>query len=99
MTKKTKKTLDDVAAKFIFGKPEQEDASNPLIPASKNQLGSSGLLEKLKKEPQQRVKPIRVSLDLDPEMHQRLTDLANRLGRKKSEVLRILITQALAEIE
>jgi predicted DNA-binding protein len=32
-------------------------------------------------------------------MHQRLTELANRLGRKKSEVLRILITQALAEIE
>jgi hypothetical protein len=99
MTKKTKKTLDDVAAEFIFGKPEPADTATPLSQTSSPQTGSSGLLEKLKKEPQSRVKPIRVSLDLDPEMHQRLTDLAHRLGRKKSEVLRILITQALENIE
>lgn len=99
MTKKPKKTLDDVAAQFIFGNPDDEDTSTPSAPPKLPQTDSSGLLEKLKKEPLQRVKPIRVSLDLDPEMHQRLTDLANRLGRKKSEVLRILITQALAEIE
>lgn len=96
MTKKTKKTLDDVAAQFIFGKLEPEDTSTQTSSSSSD---SSRLLDKLKKQPQQRVRPIRVSLDLDPEMHQRLTDLAHRLGRKKSEVLRILITQALAEIE
>jgi hypothetical protein len=99
MTKKPKKTLDDVAAQFIFGNPDNEDTSTPSTSPKLPQTDASGLLEKLKKEPLQRVKPIRVSLDLDPEMHQRLTDLANRLGRKKSEVLRILITQALTEIE
>jgi hypothetical protein len=99
MTKKPKKTLDDVAAQFIFGNLDNEDTSTPSAQPKLPRADSSGLLEKLKKEPQQRVKPIRVSLDLDPEMHQRLTELANRLGRKKSEVLRILITQALAEIE
>jgi hypothetical protein len=99
MSKKPKKTLDDVAAQFIFGKSGNEDTSTASAQPKLPVADSSGLLEKLKKEPQQRVKPIRVSLDLDPEMHQRLTELANRLGRKKSEVLRILITQALAEIE
>lgn len=99
MSKKPKKTLDDVAAQFIFGNPENEDTSTPSTQTKLPTTDSSGLRELLKKEPQQRVKPIRVSLDLDPEMHQRLTELANRLGRKKSEVLRILITQALAEVE
>jgi hypothetical protein len=99
MTKKTKKTLDDVAARFIFGTPEPEDTPTPSAQTASSSSHSSGLLEKLKKEPQQRVKPIRVSLDLDPDMHQRLTELAHRLGRKKSEVLRILITQALESIE
>ncbi len=99
MSKKPKKTLDDVAAQFIFGKSGNEDTSTPSAQPKLPVADSSGLLEKLKKEPQQRVKPIRVSLDLDPEMHQRLTELANRLGRKKSEVLRILITQALLELE
>lgn len=99
MSKKPKKTLDDIAAQFIFSHPENEEASTPSTQPKLPAADSSGLLELLKKEPQQRVKPIRVSLDLDPEMHQRLTELANRLGRKKSEVLRILITQALAEIE
>lgn len=98
MSKKPKKTLDDVAAQFIFGQPNEDtftSSAQPKLPTAH----SSGLLEKLKKEPQQRVKPIRVSLDLDPEMHQQLTELANRLGRKKSEVLRILLTQALDEIK
>ncbi len=99
MSKKPKKTLDDVAAQFIFGNPDHEDTFTPSTQPKLPIADSSGLLELLKKEPQPRVKPIRVSLDLDPQMHQRLTELANRLGRKKSEVLRILITQALAEIE
>ncbi|WP_339380574.1 ribbon-helix-helix protein, CopG family [Coleofasciculus sp. FACHB-SPT9] len=42
---------------------------------------------------------MRVSLDLSPKMHRQLTNLANRTGRKKSEVLRILLAQVLTELE
>ncbi len=96
--KKPRKTLNAAADKFIFGEPGLEPAiekpsSSPPIPEA------GGLLEKLQKEESPKERPIRVSLDLSPEMHRRLTNLANRTGRKKSEVLRILLAEALAEVE
>ena len=96
--KKPRKTLNAAADKFIFGEPEPEAAdenlsSSPPVPEA------GGLLEKLQKEESPKERPIRVSLDLSPEMHRRLTNLANRTGRKKSEVLRILLAEALAEVE
>jgi hypothetical protein len=94
---KPRKKLDETAAKFIFGDSELQKPEADL-PAPEL-LHKSELLEKLTKQPTERVKPIRVSLDLDPETHKRLTALAKRLGRRKSEVLRILVAQALNEIE
>ena len=94
---KPRKKLDDTAAKFIFG--DEKLHSSEASPPAPEPLPKSELLEKLTKQPAERVKPIRVSLDLDPETHKRLTALAKRLGRRKSEVLRILINQALNEIE
>ncbi|MBD1893103.1 ribbon-helix-helix domain-containing protein [Coleofasciculus sp. FACHB-129] len=96
--KKPRKTLNASADKFIFGELEPESAdekpsSSPPVPEP------GGLLEKLQKEESPKERPIRVSLDLSPEMHRRLTNLANRTGRKKSEVLRILLAEALAEVE
>jgi hypothetical protein len=92
---KPRKKLDETAAKFIFGDEKlQKQEAEPPAPEP---LPKSELLEKL--TPAERVKPIRVSLDLDPETHKRLTALAKRLGRRKSEVLRILITQTLDEVE
>ncbi|MBD2044128.1 ribbon-helix-helix protein, CopG family [Coleofasciculus sp. FACHB-64] len=96
--KKPRKTLNAAADKFIFGEPKPEAADEKL---SSSPLVSEpgGLLEKLQKEESPKERPIRVSLDLSPEMHRRLTNLANRTGRKKSEVLRILLAEALAEVE
>ena len=94
---KPRKKLDEIAAKFIFGDEKlQKQEAEPPAPEP---LPKSELLEKLTKQPTERVKPIRVSLDLDPETHKRLTALAKRLGRRKSEVLRILVNQALDEVE
>jgi hypothetical protein len=94
---KPRKKLDETAAKFIFG--DEKVQKSEAEPPAPEPLHKSELLEKLTKQPTERVKPIRVSLDLDPETHKRLTDLAKRLGRRKSEVLRILVDQALNEIE
>jgi predicted DNA-binding protein len=59
---------------------------------------NSELLEKLTKDETRKERPIRVSLDLTPEMHKKLTNLANHTERKKSKILRILLEQAFQEI-
>jgi hypothetical protein len=92
---KPRKKLDETAKKFIFG--EEKLQKSEAEPPEPEPLPKSQLLEKL--TPTERVKPIRVSLDLDPDTHKRLTALAKRLGRRKSEVLRILVNQALDEVE
>jgi hypothetical protein len=97
--KKPRKTLNDAADKFIFGEPEPELATEKPSATSPSTHEPSGLLEKLQKEESPKERPIRVSLDLSPEMHRQLTNLANRTGRKKSEVLRILLAEALAKLE
>jgi hypothetical protein len=95
MTTKRKR-LDDNAGKFIFG--DDEPSKKTTTSAKKPENESNDLLNKLSQESAPREKPIRVSLDLTPDMHQKLTNLANRTGRKKSEILRILLEQAFEEI-
>lgn len=92
-----RKRLDDDAANFIF--PEDEPNKKTTGAAKKQKLQSNDLLEKLTQQSTPREKPIRVSLDLSPEMHSKLTNLANRTGRKKAEILRVLLEQAFEGIE
>ncbi|MBD0388282.1 MAG: CopG family transcriptional regulator [Nostoc sp. C3-bin3] len=92
-----RKRLDDNADNFIFGneKPDQKTTGA----AKKTEKKSNNLLDKLIQESTPRERPIRVSLDLSPEMHSKLTNLANRTGRKKAEILRVLLEQAFEEID
>lgn len=92
-----RKKLDDDAGKFIFGDDEPDKKTTSA--AKKQKLQSNDLLEKLTQQSTPREKPIRVSLDLSPEMHSKLTNLANRTGRKKAEILRVLLEQAFEGIE
>jgi len=96
MTTKRKR-LDDNADKFIFGSDEPNKKTTGSTKKPENE--SNDLLNKLTQESAPREKPIRVSLDLTPDMHKKLTSLANRTGRKKSEILRILLEQAFDEID
>lgn len=77
-----RKKLDEKASEFIFGDDLQHKSTGG---SKKIQKQSNELIDKLTKEPDSREKPIRVSLDLTPEMHAKLTKLANRTGRKKKE--------------
>jgi len=95
MTPKRKK-LDENVGKFIF---DDEPNKKTTTSAKKPENESNDLLNKLTQESAPREKPIRVSLDLTPDMHKKLTSLANRTGRKKSEILRILLEQAFDEID
>lgn len=92
-----RKKLDDDAGKFIFGGDEPDN--KPTSTAKKTDKQSNDLLEKLSQQSTPRERPVRVSLDLSPEMHSKLTNLANRTGRKKAEILRVLLEQAFEEID
>lgn len=92
-----RRRLDDSAGKFIFGNDEPDKKTSGA--AKKQELESSDLLSKLTQESTPRERPIRVSLDLSPEMHSKLTSLANRTGRKKAEILRVLLEQAFEGID
>lgn len=87
-----RKRLDESTGKFIFGDDELDN--KPTSTTKKTEKQSNNLLEKLTQQSTPREKPIRVSLDLSPEMHSKLTNLANRTGRKKAEILRVLLEQA-----
>ena len=89
-----RKKLDDDTGKFIFGDDEPDKKTTSA--AKKPEKQSNDLLEKLTQQPTPRERPIRVSLDLSPEMHSKL---ANRTGRKKAEILRVLLEQAFEGIE
>jgi len=92
-----RKRLDDDAANFIFSgdKPDKKTISA----AKKRELESSDLLSKLTQQSNPREKPFRISLDLSPEMYFKLTKLATRTGRKKAEILRVLLEQAFEGID
>jgi hypothetical protein len=98
-----RKPLNEKLDKFIFGR--EEENGKPADDSKKTRQSEqdlekklSDLLDKLTKDSPRQEKPIRVSLDLSPDMHNKLTNLANRTGRKKSEILRILLEQAFEEI-
>lgn len=93
----TRKKLDDNAGKFIFGNDEPEKKTTSA--AKKPEKQSNDLLDKLTQQSNPREKPFRISLDLSPEMYFKLTKLATRTGRKKAEILRVLLEQAFEGID
>jgi hypothetical protein len=99
----TRKPLNEKLDKFIFGREDTNGKFTDNSETAKQseqdlEKESNDLLDKLTKDSPRKEKPIRVSLDLSPPMHKKLTNLANRTGRKKSEILRILLEQAFEEI-
>ena len=110
-SRKSRKPLDDsLAQAFVYGgdKPEPEPASAPAIdsnppeeqplnekPQSTVQPPLSNLMSKLQvpsKEP-----TIRFTVDLPESMHRRLSMLAAKTGRKRADIVRLLLDEALKE--
>jgi len=109
--RKSRKLLDDsLAQAFVYGgnKPEPEPAAETAIepnppqeqplknkPLSTVQPTSSNLMSKLQlpsKEP-----TIRFTVDLPESMHRKLSMLAAKTGRKKADIVRLLLEEALKE--
>jgi hypothetical protein len=114
MTAKKRKSLDDkLAHEFVYGKDEQvqpEESTEPVVenqqePESPPQVTAAptpqptkpsimSQLEQPSKEP-----TIRLTVDLPESMHQKLSMLAAKTRRKKVEIVRLLLDEALKDVE
>jgi hypothetical protein len=111
MTKKRKSLDDSLASEFVFGggdKPQTEleeiftakleltpTAPMPENPGSKPSNESS-LMEKLQLEAKEGTK--RFTIDLRESVHRKLSILAAKTGRSKADIVRMLLDDALEDI-
>ncbi|MBD2778633.1 ribbon-helix-helix domain-containing protein [Iningainema tapete] len=104
MTTKKRKPLDDALAQdFVYGKSEepQSEQDSPQepepLPASTQQPAKSSIMSQIQqtttKEP-----TVRLTVDLPQSMHHKLSMLAAKTGRKKAEIVRLLLDEALNEV-
>ena len=111
MTKKRKPLDDSLASEFVFGgdKPQTEleeiftaelesipTAPMPENPGSKPNKESS-LMEKLQLEAKEGTK--RFTIDLRESVHRKLSILAAKTGRSKADIVRMLLDDALEDID
>ena len=103
MTKNRKSLDDSLAEAFVYGGEEkkgdletlQKDNSHGKAPRGKTPT-SSDLMSKLQEQPKERT--VRFTADLPESIHKKLSLLAARTGKKKVEIVRMLLMEALEEI-
>lgn len=111
-TRKGRKPLDDaLASEFVYGTPQSkmepmsslpEPELTPELPKSSSPKANSqpqtSLMSKLLATPDKEA-TIRLTADLPESMHRKLSILCARTGKKKVEVVRMLLAEALEGIE
>lgn len=108
--KKPRKPLDDsLADVFVYGTSEptakpvepqlpQDTQSPGQSQEPVESLNKSRVMEKLMSAPVQKEPTVRFTVDLTLAMHRKLSILAARTGKKKAEIVRMLLDEALQEI-
>jgi hypothetical protein len=92
-----------VATGFVYGESEQlppppEKAQPSEQPPESKPKEKSTLMSKLMQSPEKEA-TVRLTVDLSESMHRKLSILCARTGRKKVEVVRMLLDEALGEVE
>lgn len=98
--KKQRKSLDDaLAEQFVYGGVETTQQVEPIpetnLQSSTDQPPKATLMEKLTSEPKERT--VRLTVDLSESQHKKLSMLAAKTGRKKADIVRYLLDEALKE--
>ena len=94
MTKRKPLNHDDAAKKFVFQEPEPEPELPPQQPQPQVK---KNIIQSLTAETKERT--IRLTVDLPESMHRKLSMLAAQTGRKKVEIVRLLLDDALNKVE
>lgn len=109
MTKKQRKPLNDaLAQQFVYGDqettPEPETLEQipqptPIVEPlpAQSKLKQPSLMEKLQTSPKEATK--RFTVDLNESMHRKLSLLSARTGRSKADIVRMLLDEALKDVE
>ncbi len=109
-SKRSRKSLDDaLAQQFIYGEkqrgslqepaPEQAPLEAPPEPPSlfeEKTPNDSTLMDKFQTPPKEAT--VRFTIDLPASMHRKLSLLAARTGKKKAEIVRVLLDEALEDV-
>lgn len=111
--KKPRKSLgDSLATEFVYGTSEATpkdlesqpppsttdtdtpaQSQEPATPPAKSRV-----MEKLMSAPIQKEPTVRFTVDLTETMHRKLSILAAKTGKKKAEIVRMLLDEALQEV-
>jgi hypothetical protein len=108
--KRSRKSLDDaLAQQFIYGEKQQRtlrELSPKQIPSEltpehpspseEKTPNSSPLMDKFQTPPKEVT--VRFTVDLPASMHRKLSILAARTGKKKAEIVRVLLDEALSDM-
>ncbi|NMG11629.1 ribbon-helix-helix domain-containing protein [Brasilonema sp. UFV-L1] len=113
MSTKKRKSLDDaLASEFVYGskeqpepqdeqepKPEQETVpvTKPAVEPTSTQPTKFNLMSQLQPTTPKEA-TVRLTVDLPESMHRKLSVLAAKTGRKKAEIVRFLLDEALKEV-
>lgn len=94
---KKRKPLNDAVSQFVFGSEDTPAPTPPTPMESKPTQQEPDIMSKLqapKKEP-----TIRFTVDMSESLHRKLSMLAARTGRKKVDIVRMLLEEALKDVE
>lgn len=108
--KKPRKALNDtLAAEFVYGATEGKDEQPDKTPATEGEAiekhpaqstekpSRGNLMSRLMETPEKEA-TVRVTVDLPKSMHQKLSMLCARTGKKKVEIIRMLLDEALDDL-
>lgn len=104
-TKKPRKSLEDtLASEFVYGSqnqpevnPDPEVEDNHDTPKSEEKLAEKSLMSKLQNPSKEAT--VRFTVDMPQSMHRKLSMLAAKTGRKKVDIVRLLLEEALSDVE
>lgn len=95
-----RKPLDDIAASFVYGENQPQSEPEPEQPAptprTKPKQKESNLMSQLMETPQKEP-TVRLTVDMPESLHKRLSLLAARSGKKKADIVRMLLDDFLDE--
>lgn len=110
MNKSRKKLTDTLAEEFVYAKAEVktkvldsqetkeiEVIAPTLLPVEKSTHKEKSILSKML-ETETKEATIRFTVDMSESMHRKLSIFAARTGKKKAEIVRFLIEEALSEV-
>jgi hypothetical protein len=100
MNAKKRKPMDSALEEFVFGTKQPETTTpvpspQAVTPQTSPQPQESNLMSKL--QAPEKEATVRFTIDMSESLHRKLSMLAARTGRKKVDIVRLLLEEALKD--